>query len=696
MSHDVVVITSASSIEHDGVNVPGRVGAILGVISLALIAMGLTIDEWWIMNGPSSDVGLIGVSKVWIGNRHACINPRIELLAYTERTVCLEWEDAIISTDPGNVTYDWTWAESTTQPLYDMTDPENITELDPNATDAPTPSPTLSPSLSPSVSPTLSPTITVPPGSIDERNMCERLGGDSFCRMQFAGWIMNLFAIFSGLIGDINSEKLVLNQYACLGCFICTTLSIICWILLKLIFLDPKFDGASTIDGIGISLWLNVGGAVAAYMAYYLCRADREHYPTTPRFGFMNDGLGPLSRVGALFGFLAWMMLLCASVLPFWSETDQLGSPDHYTEVYLDNVGHATWGLKEFCIGIPISVLNDESYDVCLTYDEKITFTRANLPPRETDGCSLFSDDDNGLDVCGSRLITGIACGIAAFFAIVGDVFSEKSFHNVIYFTIVSIGGTVGTVMWWMIFQTRISGPKAYAAASEVSPGGGVYLCLFGTLCAWVTLFAYLADHCGLTTETYNVNDDGDDDDDEAYVDKNFTCCDCIEELCYGSDIGPFIQYNPAAEKTKKSKKEQTRFRADDTKDGVEDQQPTGGDGKDGGGGGAGLNSNDIVVVVKKSKKGFGMVVRNDGTGTFIANVDRGGATDKALKEAKLKVSDGLRFKSVNGVDVYTMVREDTMTQLKNADESAKLVLSKEPGAFAKVQEMMKAIKESK
>ena len=86
-------------------------------------------------------------------------------------------------------------------------------------------------------------------------------------------------------------------------------------------------------------------------------------------------------------------MFLTSGVLPFWSETDELGGPDNYEHIYLDAVKHATWGLRQFCIGLPIAVLNDEPYDVCMEYEEDVVFTWPGRPDRVENGCSLFHDE---------------------------------------------------------------------------------------------------------------------------------------------------------------------------------------------------------------------------------------------------------------------------------------------------------------
>ena len=112
----------------------------------------------------------------------------------------------------------------------------------------------------------------------------------------------------------------------------------------------------------------------------------------------------------------------------------------------------------------------------------------------------------------------GLCIGTGTFFAIVGDVFSEKSLHNVVMMLITALCGTGATVMWWALFQQRISGPKVYAAAAEVTPAAGVMLCLLGTICGWVAFMFYLCDHLGVSEATYDIDDDGEDDDDENYV----------------------------------------------------------------------------------------------------------------------------------------------------------------------------------
>ena len=53
----------------------------------------------------------------------------------------------------------------------------------------------------------------------------------------------------------------------------------------------------------------------------------------------------------------------------------------------------AIQGLRQFCIGLPIAVLNDEPYDVCMEYEEDVVFTRPGRPPRIENGCSLFHDE---------------------------------------------------------------------------------------------------------------------------------------------------------------------------------------------------------------------------------------------------------------------------------------------------------------
>ena len=63
----------------------------------------------------------------------------------------------------------------------------------------------------------------------------------------------------------------------------------------------------------------------------------------------------------------------------------------------------------------------------------------------------------------------------------------------------------------------------------------------------------------------------------------------------------------------------------------------------------------DTKVTIHRGKDGFGMVINSvqDGSsGTFVMSTTAGGSADFALEESGLDVSEGLRIKSINGVDL--------------------------------------------
>eukprot|EP00040_Diaphanoeca_grandis_P029759 m.174990 g.174990 ORF g.174990 m.174990 type:complete len:606 (-) comp31793_c0_seq1:60-1877(-) len=560
----VKVKTAAKSMEHDGVNLPGRIAAIVAVLAIGMIGIGVTYDRWFDIALHNNTIGIEDATALTFGLRRACVTTKIRLLNDSERSVCFDLNQVLNSTLAPVVDRMIPAISESGNPIVAVDTNVSNTNVTGNDTLSPSMSPTISPSRSPTISPTRSPTISPsqsPTSSVplnatvttaieyDDRDMCQRiggagLGGPDFCTARLVAAGLLILGILAGVLGDVMSEKVHVNGYSSLACGIFVALGLAACLYIRWAYLELR-GTAIGFESFNRSFWMVLAGTVGMFIAAYLCYRDVTKYPMTIRYGMQNDGMGVFSRPAAFFGFGTWMLFAVATVLPFWSETDNLGSETNYNDIGLSEVDHATWGLLEYCISIPIAVLSNEKFDVCLNYDEEVTFyNEMTGGTTTTTGCDLFRDLDNGLDVCTTRLWVSISLGVATLLAVVGDAFSEKSLYNVVLFTFVSLGGLAATIMWWSFFQDKISGPKVFGAASEVKPAAGLQLCALGLVCSLVTLLLYTLDHCGVCAVEPQEEQE-DDDDDDNFNTKMFTCC-CLEDCCYGSDLGPFMEYDEA------------------------------------------------------------------------------------------------------------------------------------------------------
>ena len=90
------------------------------------------------------------------------------------------------------------------------------------------------------------------------------------------------------------------------------------------------------------------------------------------------------------------------------------------------------------------------------------------------------------------------------------------------------------------------------------------------------------------------------------------------------------------------------------------------------------------VSIVKPADAGYGLSLLSNGEGTFVTALKPGGAADAALRAAQMRIEDGLRFKSVNGVDVLNEPKAGVVAQMKGVAR-VDLEFIKDPVGYAKV-----------
>jgi hypothetical protein len=96
-------------------------------------------------------------------------------------------------------------------------------------------------------------------------------------------------------------------------------------------------------------------------------------------------------------------------------------------------------------------------------------------------------------------------------------------------------------------------------------------------------------------------------------------------------------------------------------------------------------NEADLELPITKGPKGFGMALGNAGDGTYIVKAKAGGATAGAIASLGMDCANGLRIKSVNGVDVWDKPKKAAMTELKASGNDLKLIVNKVPAGFLAV-----------
>jgi hypothetical protein len=79
------------------------------------------------------------------------------------------------------------------------------------------------------------------------------------------------------------------------------------------------------------------------------------------------------------------------------------------------------------------------------------------------------------------------------------------------------------------------------------------------------------------------------------------------------------------------------------------------------------MPSSAYKCTVTKGASGFGVTINSpdDGSnGTYVTAVNAGGATDFAFEESGLNVTDGLRIKTINGVELLNGTKDDCVPEM--------------------------------
>ena len=99
------------------------------------------------------------------------------------------------------------------------------------------------------------------------------------------------------------------------------------------------------------------------------------------------------------------------------------------------------------------------------------------------------------------------------------------------------------------------------------------------------------------------------------------------------------------------------------------------------------------ITIIKGPTSGFGMTIagKDHENGVFITGVETGGAAEQGLLEAGVSLDDGLRFKSVNGKDVYTETESALDSVIRRAgNNTLNLVLAKDSVGYDAIREHKK------
>eukprot|EP00041_Stephanoeca_diplocostata_P002136 m.23683 g.23683 ORF g.23683 m.23683 type:complete len:655 (+) comp12974_c0_seq1:554-2518(+) len=588
--------SATETVHADGVEIPGRIGGIFGTIALGFLIMGFVIDEMIIMRNVGSDVTGIPLSdslEITLGTWRACWKVPVRILNNEKYNVCFDYDEAVNVTkwnvsetivfdgpvnDSSHFTSSSMTVSSTAWPITNATT-NSRTTLTTSTSSISVSRSSTSESISHSTSYNVTNTTSSTPVSISDttstvsagrtevtevvedssvKNMCQRSFKHS-CWLRVVAKVFNGLAICAGFFGDIFSEKVHAMRWAGVAMVWLSILSLACMLLFPL-------GGSNSDFRLGLSFYLVAIATACAFLAYQLCKFDLEWFPNTRRFGLQNDGQGMCSRLGAIFGFFTWALLLLAVLSPAWSVTDYLGDNpnadnasavpvNRYRDLQLGSTHTATWGILQYCLELPIHTFGDRYGLVCLNYDDNLTIVGGtNSDGVKTlthgTGCDLF-DSSPDYNLCSTRVGVSISIGLGIVAAVLGDIFSEKAAINIAVFT-VAMGGALGAMSLWLSFQDGISGPTEYGAQSSVQYGMGLIFITFGSIVAVCTVVFYVLDYKGVCLPVYKPHaqgGDGDDDDDnyeDDDVDVNieyrlFDCNTCLEFMCYGDDLGPVV-----------------------------------------------------------------------------------------------------------------------------------------------------------
>jgi len=495
----IIKQTHAAATDHDndGINFVGRIGIILGTVSLIFYLLAMISPTWSVVTNLgtgsfAADQPFFNrVTRAEFGMYRFCLYTSIPELMDAEHKICYYNYKTAIFQLQGDVPED-EFGVKNCAPLLAADGPCYNNEL-----------------------------CTCDPETglvtSKERNAYDHFENFNFkARRANVEWVV-LGILIVMVLADVYSAILILNA---IGCFIGALAGVACLVLWSKINKDFEYVTDGTTEQ-GSGFYFLCVGFGTAFGGAIFCALDLCLYPDTERFGLANDGVAILGRIGTLLGCLVWVLFAASILYPQWATTDLLEdgkSGFSYKDPLnpgkgLEAVQGALFGLWDYCLELP-SAAFVEPQMVCMKTSDEIQLRSLGEDAdgfiRSQNGCEIFES----VDYCKRNEIIVCCLLVAISMAFVADVFSEKMLANGMAMFFCFLLGAAACIQW-LIFKIHITGPKSYGAASQVDVGVGFFLALMGMGAALVSgLMLYLdyRDMCECSNhfkDGKSVKDDG-------------------------------------------------------------------------------------------------------------------------------------------------------------------------------------------